>query len=334
MRQLLEYILQNKEWLFSGLGLATLSAIFWLFQQSIISFRSAKKGNIKQGYSGDIRIVGPRASGKTVYLAALADWHNLGNESPVNSVEAINQAARRLIDYSRDILANGRQLGPTHAFDPHNIPHYELYIELIFNSYFWPVHSIFRRRIKFSVSFQDYSGEIFHEMARKNETNNYVINNFLDVCALSSKFMIIIDPLIIDDENDLEYALAIKNYFQELENRFIRGDRSLSESRAAVVLSKCDQLEVWKHRKNIMAFFKNKFPRSYKVLQQINAKEQCSIAYFSCSAFGMIGKPPQPNAISLRGGYAFVLKDSSSWQPFGLVAPIYWLCTGRRIRDF
>ena len=42
---------------------------------------------------------------------------------------------------------------------------------------------------------------------------------------------------------------------------------------------------------------------------------------------------PAPNYRKVkasRDGLAAVLKEPKKWRPFGLVAPIYWLCTGER----
>ncbi len=106
MNRLLHYLQSNKEWLFSGLGIATLSTLFWTLQQSFESFRNAKRGSVSKYTSGDIRVIGPRAAGKTVYLAALADWHNLGNISPIYSVEPINDYAANLVLQAQHVLRN------------------------------------------------------------------------------------------------------------------------------------------------------------------------------------------------------------------------------------
>jgi hypothetical protein len=51
----------------------------------------------------------------------------------------------------------------------------------------------------------------------------------------------------------------------------------------------------------------------------------------------MLGtKYPEPNVNLLqksRGGVKAVIKNPKLWRPFGLVAPIYWLCKGSRHPD-
>ena len=58
----------------------------------------------------------------------------------------------------------------------------------------------------------------------------------------------------------------------------------------------------------------------------------CSVTCFFLSAFGTIGNPPQANCeVISRGkdGMSAVIKRPEFWQPFGLIAPIYWLYTGQ-----
>ena len=216
------------------------------------------------------------------------------------------------------------------------MPSYSLQIEIVFNPHFWPLYFLLRKHIIFTVSFKDYAGEFFHEMAHEKQRQPH-IKEYLDSCALSSRMMILIDSLVSSEKHDLEYALAIKNLGQELDMRLKKGSRNLNNYRIAVVLTKFDQLQVWKYRNEPREFFQRQFPRTYKSLRQLMNNEKCLISYFSCSAFGMKGEPPQPNAIGYGNSMYFVLQDTELWQPFGLIAPIYWLCTGQmpnKLREF
>ena len=42
----------------------------------------------------------------------------------------------------------------------------------------------------------------------------------------------------------------------------------------------------------------------------------------------MKGNPPRPNVRMMQGGGA-VIDRPKFWRPFGLIAPIYWLYTGK-----
>ncbi|MFM7370240.1 MAG: hypothetical protein ACKO2Z_21115, partial [Sphaerospermopsis kisseleviana] len=65
----------------------------------------------------------------------------------------------------------------------------------------------------------------------------------------------------------------------------------------------------------------------------------CSINCFFCSTFGTKGTPPKPNfkkQIGNSGGTYGVIDKPRVWRPLGLVAPLYWLATGKedkQLRD-
>ena len=65
--------------------------------------------------SGDIRIIGPRKSGKTTFMAALVHWPNRDPEhSPIQSITPADGVdTQRLTDMARDILENSQALPPT-----------------------------------------------------------------------------------------------------------------------------------------------------------------------------------------------------------------------------
>ena len=45
-----------------------------------------------------------------------------------------------------------------------------------------------------------------------------------------------------------------------------------------------------------------KFPRLFYEMQKWSQDWNCSICYFACSAFGMVGNPPKPNFHKGSGG--------------------------------
>ena len=150
--------------------------------------------------------------------------------------------------------------------------------------------------------------------------------------------MIIIDGLTASRKNDRKYLSVIQNLEEELENRFVKSGRSFKNYKIAIVLTKFDQIKLWKYRKQAETFVKKNCPRLYKCLEQLKKEKQCSIAYFACSAFGMINEPPEPNAIFrddiiINNEYLFILKDPESWKPFGLISPIYWLLTNKKLNQ-
>ena len=75
-----------------------------------------------------------------------------------------------------------------------------------------------------------------------------------------------------------------------------------------------------------------KFPQSQNAFERWSKSWDCKIAYFACSSFGVMGNPPTPNCQVIHSdasGIFGVIKSPLFWKPFGLLAPLYWLHTGK-----
>jgi hypothetical protein len=55
----------------------------------------------------EFRLIGPRKSGKTTFLAALARWPNASKDSPIESVAPYDDDTENLVARAQDILENG-----------------------------------------------------------------------------------------------------------------------------------------------------------------------------------------------------------------------------------
>lgn len=271
--------------------------------------------------NGDIRIIGDRACGKTTFLAALAYWPNHDpTNSPIQSIDPFDPVTAELIDKAENILKKGARLDPTdNPENPGELPLYTLLIELK------PRFAIFpklNRNVRIQVSCKEYGGELIEDL-RKPPTSK--LNEYLSECASASGLLILIDGL--SQTQDGQYAQAFKNLESELQPRLINSNRRLADYRIAVVFAKGEQSPIWTSRDNLPDFVSRKFRQTQLAFQRWTSKWGCSIEYSVCSAFGMIpGEPPTPN---VQGGNYGVIAREEYWKPFGLVAPIYWLYTGR-----
>ena len=100
----------------------------------------------------EIRVIGPRNSGKTTFLAALADWHDIGFRKPIKAVEPLNEETLDLRRNAAHILRDGRQFSPTYiSFDNYYLPSYFLNIEITPNFWHNPLCWLRRQNIQFSI---------------------------------------------------------------------------------------------------------------------------------------------------------------------------------------
>ena len=274
--------------------------------------------------NSEFRIIGPRKSGKTTYLVALAYWPNTKSHSPIESIEPMDDETAKLTGMAKDILEAGASLAGTYLSDnPSQLPPYSLSIKMK------PAFSSQNQR--FEITCKDFAGELFDKLRSGNTAETKL---YLEECAGAPGLLIILDGTFFTE--DYEYAQGLENLQSELKWRLKGQNKALENYRTAVVFSKAEQSQVWIHRHDVRKFMRLKFNQTYQTLENWGKDWQCSINYFLCSAFGMkvdkMGVPPTPNVkvTSRENGVTLgIIARPELWQPFGLVAPIYWLYTGK-----
>lgn len=272
-----------------------------------------------------IRVVGDRASGKSTYMAALARWPNANLNSPVQSVIPINEDGDTLIETAQNILEQGLELSPTVISDNvMDLKDYQLRINLK-GEFSWRKPNGSNQQITLDINCKDYAGEFFSDLL--NKSGDPVLNDYLDDCLQASGIMLLIDGT---SRKYQDMTNSIDKFLVALD----RSDMANTKRRVAVVITKCEQPELWVNRSKPKDIATAILPQVAKKLQSWQQSGAGSVEYFSASAFGMLGmNMPAPNFTKIRAsreGLAAVIKEPKKWRPFGLVAPIYWLCTGER----
>ncbi|MDY7008300.1 MAG: hypothetical protein SWX82_31335 [Cyanobacteriota bacterium] len=275
------------------------------------------------GNDSVLRIIGDRGSGKTAYLASLAYWPNASPESPVKSIAPIGEEAQELIDQARDILEQGLQLEPTDLnADINQVKDYSLSITLK-DRFSWLQGS--RKSVQLNISCKDYAGEFFSDLLYKK--GDQKLEDYLGDCCLARGLLMLVDGT--SHRQDNEFAMGMEKLLMEIE----RSDIETKHRRIALVLSKCEQSELWvnRHQPKKVA---SRFPKLSAQLETWSQSSAGTVEYFTTSAFGVLGQHyPEPNSMRLkrtRHGTTSIIKKPKLWRPFGLVSPIYWLCTGQR----
>ncbi len=265
----------------------------------------------------NLKIVGDRSAGKTTYMAALARWPNANSSSLVQSITSFNEEGQRLIAQAQNILEQGLILEPTQLGEAASLPDYGLRIMLKEKR---------SQQIILTINCKDYSGEFFSDLLYRQE--DFLLQEYLDDCSKGNGIMFLIDGIAY--RKDAEYARGIGKFLEAIE----QFDTEKQQRRLALVLTKCEQPDLWIKRQQPRELVKARFPQAYSKLEDWQSLGKLNIEYFTTSAFGMLGASSRkPNAMKIkrdREGVASVIKEPRYWQPFGLVAPIYWLYTGQR----
>jgi len=281
--------------------------------------------------NAEIRVIGDRSAGKTAYMASLAYWPNAKADSPVQSVTPVGnqEASAQLMNMAQNILEQGLELEPTlPEATVDEIKNYGL--NIVLKEQFSLINlqkGVYSSAIRLTVNCKDYSGEFFLDLINKKA--DPWLDDYLDDCKFASGILLLIDGTAY--RMDALYAQGIENFFASLDHR--QFDETPALKRIAVALNKCELPELWVNRHEAKELIKRRFPlTSQKLMRWDNNVRQ--VDFFTISAFGTLGKEfPEPNTTILkrdRGGTSCVIRKPKLWRPFGLVAPIYWLCTGKR----
>jgi GTPase SAR1 family protein len=278
-----------------------------------------KKPSEPEQISSSVRVIGDRASGKTTYMAALVRQPNADPTlSVVDSVKPLNNEGEELIRKAVNLLEKGDTLEPTPVgAGVDSVKDYSIEIKVRKES---------AGCVTLNVNCKDYPGEFFSDILYRQ--NDPFLDDYIQDCIYSNGLMVLLDGMSF--RRDQEYAIGLERLLMLMDQNEI----NMSERRIAVVLTKCEQSELWINRHN-PRLIARRFPQIMQKLQVWKNSGLGMVDYFASSAFGMFGnRYPRPNMNIVEqnrfGIKACILKEPKNWLPFGLVAPIYWLCTGKR----
>ncbi len=277
--------------------------------------------------SNNISIIGPRMSGKTTYLAALAYHESHGiqhNQKITYTVTPQTIEARNLKNKAKLLLEKQGQIEPTNIGKKiktiEDLPFYSFAIERQISKF----EKIFNNRSipeKIQITTRDYPGEIFNDLAESNLSGDDK-EAFVEDCFINKRGCIMMLPAWESGIDDY-YLSMLENLVDMMDNMGNKKDYKM-----AVVMSKCERGEIWPGRLEPESdLFQLHLPETTKYLRRTFEK---NVAFFALSTFGVRGaKDPRPNRIDLvRGkesGSILYQSGKGQWKPYNLIEPLYWL---------
>ena len=290
-------------------------------------------------YDGDIILIGPLCSGKSTFLAALSALNMAKNKSPyLKKIDLRSDDSETLLRLWKDIVMRGMCLAATYPRDNiDELPYYDFrwQFEVLETTLF----SLVSKQINLELSLREVSGssllfrnysnlsEILLESDRK-ESYHQTVSALTEV----TQILILFDAL--SSNRDKQYAEQITFLENTLNQKLSEKNKNKSNYRIAIGFYKFEQSYLYLYHHKLTDFIERKFYHLQTAMNRWKTEWNCSVEYFACSGYGMIQKgdsrkpncqnPPELSAKSAR------LKNPEAWQPFGLIAPIYWLVTGER----
>ncbi len=269
---------------------------------------------------GNIRVIGPRGSGKTTYLASLAYWPDSqrpGKKKKGLTVKALNDETRELADKAENIILEGESLEPTRVEGGIDaLPFYSLGIE---------VKTWLQKPELINLAVRDYPGEIFEELADPTSINP-MHKEFVDECLEETVDGCLILLADWERKKDKLTSRALANFTKQLDTH-----NRINNLRIAVAMSKCERGELWPGRLDPeIDLFRQHLPKTIAALEDFLPRK--NLKFYAISTFGVLGRnDPRPNREDVvgTGGMHSVLREPNSWRPYGLLEPLYWLSKGR-----
>ncbi|MBW4614151.1 MAG: hypothetical protein KME21_12930 [Desmonostoc vinosum HA7617-LM4] len=281
-------------------------------------------------FTGEIiTIIGPKNSGKTTYLAGLADWPQkrtqIGKNSPY-LVEPFGEHGQKLRQEVYEKILEGAYLKPTEVKSNLNdLPRYMFNIK---------IQRLFgEENIRLVV--RDYPGEIYNQLAKASPLPQ-LEQEYMKECLKAD----VIGCLIVLDkwerDNDITYSEAMRKFITEMDReKRLTGSNPL---RIAVAMSKCERGEIWPGRLDPETdIFSTHLPGTTQILK---SKLKHNVKFFAISTYGVLKhNDPRPNRKSEKRKDSegqeielSVLREKHDWHPYGMIAPLYWLSKGKAMQ--
>jgi hypothetical protein len=271
---------------------------------------------------GNIHIIGPRAAGKTTYLAALAYQPNTSRRRYKQAsfkVQALNDETRELAEKAEDIILQGASLEPTGKYVK-TIEDVKVYSFLI------EIKKKWQPTQKLNLAVRDYPGEVFKEL--ESASCDPVYEEFINECLSQDTQGCLILLTEWQQGTDKFYRRVFRRFIDLMDQQ-----GRLQDLRLALAISKCERGELWPGRLDPENdLFAIHFPDTLHLLK--DNIPQKNLGFYAMSTFGVLGnKDPRPNRKLGKHDMYSVLRDSDQWSPYCMISPLYWLSTGKRMQE-
>ena len=268
--------------------------------------------------------IGSYAAGLSTYLATLAyhQKHQVKSKKVLScQVTPSNPSARNLSYKAENILKEQVMLDVTQfngSFCDH--PFYIFTITLEIKGLFWAKNT---EEVSFGI--YDMPDNLLRDI-RKFSSSHSFTEYYDDLFSDIGGYFLPIDGT--SHREDEVYAKSLEKFTTDLTQRNPQG------CRIAFTVTKCDLSELWVNRDYPRGLVQRRFPKMYAILENWTQEDKGKVEYFTTSSFGVFGQYCDPNSIiqsKSKEGTLAVIRNPQEWQPFGLIEPLYWLCTGKML---
>jgi hypothetical protein len=285
-------------------------------------------------HTGTVTIIGPRSSGKTTYLAGLAYFPQKTQEENKNNPKYEvrvddSEDAAKLVRDAKNILLNGSSFKPT-LLDFKQAKERP-------KSYSFTININYPQKETINLQTTDFPGEGLERITDKtSEYREYLEERLTEK---DSSFLILLSNW--EDDNEISETIEVfKNIIS-----FKVAQEDWQNLRFAVAMNKCERGELWPSRIEperdlFHKYLSHTTTELHQLVKQFGIPND-NLKFFAMSTFGVIkDDDPRPNRkdeIKIARTAAndevriSTLKEPKIWKPYGMISPLYWLATKKRL---
>jgi hypothetical protein len=266
---------------------------------------------------GNISIIGSRSTGKTTYLAGLVGSPKGSRRRKSYSVTPVGIDANNLCEEADMIISAGMSLAPT-EFAQTKDRDYGLVIDL---------NQGFGKKERLQLQVKDFAGEVFDELGKLQPLTSQHEDFIRDFCLMKDYEGCLLLVSEWGAGKDFYYKRIVQEFIKRLDKY-----RPNKDFRVAVAMSKCERGELWAGRlEPEIDIFKTYLPQTTAILRDEAKIPKENVNFYAISTFGVLGRnDPRPNRTNMLGkNTQSVLREPPNWHPYNLIAPLYWLSTGK-----
>ncbi|NET61606.1 MAG: serine/threonine protein kinase [Symploca sp. SIO2E6] len=177
--------------------------LYYYLVRLLQKYRSYSFNQRPRTFKSNIRVIGPRPSGKRVFLATLAFYIENLSKIPVKNFggRLLSGDSRKLLKEANYILAEGLLLEPTRVSDVDDLPIFCVGLRYL--------------RTSIDLILRMYPGEIFDEPFFQSSQSS-LWNEYLEDLLQSDSITVIIHPLSKFNNNDDSCSVFFESFYSAL----------------------------------------------------------------------------------------------------------------------
>ena len=304
-----------------------------MFLRSLVTRKTAKSQSPLL-IDRSITLIGPQGAGKTTYLSTLANFPKERYQESSNAPFIVRPKdtphERKLKNNIQNKIKPGLGIEPTTIQDNWDEVEYRFHVQV----------NCVSPSVTISLNTTDFPGEGLNpdqgleSIINPGSKCRKFLERKLTEQGQDQNFLILLDKWE-PEEGDAAMTDVFETFTEIVKDNGDPG--GMTNWRFAIAMNKCERGELWPLRHDPRRdIFQRFLPETKSALEDFIAIFKIppkNLEFFAMSTFGVLKDSPRPNRKKESpDSDRDVLMKPLEWKPYGLLDPLYWLATGRRLK--